>query len=559
MSRKRTKDEGRRMKKIRILKRGIFHPSLFILLPLICGCSDFGTGGTGELVVPKEQLHDIQGMDLQQLATTRPATTEPSTQPATQPAAEVTITLDEVRQMALQNNLQLKVDLLSPTIAQTQVSEEQARYESLFTTNTNYQVTDTPTSTRLTGSQGKNLQITPGVVVPLQTGGTLRFDLPMSRSETNNSFATLNPAYTSDFEASISHPLLRGAGLAVNAQGIRVAFYNYQITQAQTKLSVITVLAAAERVYWRLYAARLELEVRRKEYDLAVAQLERARRQVQFGAAAEVEVVRAESGVADTIETIITAENALRDRQREMKRIINQPGLEMGTPTILLPGTLPRPVPYEVDPQKLVQVALDQRMEMLEQQILIAEATSNVAVARNDLLPLLTLDYTYGVNGLGPSWDDSFGMVADKDFEDHRVGFQLEVPLGNQAARSRLRRALASRLQQLATREQRAVAIQQEVYNAVDQLEANWQRILAAQKRTILAARVLDAEIRQFSQQLRTSTDVLQAQTNLADAQLAEINALTEYQISQVDIAFATGMLLGASHVSWQPIVAPTR
>jgi len=254
-------------------RRGLFSfllPSALCILPL--ACRDFGTGGTGELVVPKEQLHDIQGMDLSQVATTLPATTEPTTFPATQPAAEVTITLDEVRQMALQNNLQLKVDLLSPTIAQTNISEEQARYEALFTTNVDYQVTDTPTSTRLAGSQGKGLQITPGVVVPLETGGTLRFDLPMSRSETNNSFATLNPAYTSDFQASISHPLLRGAGLAVNAQGIRVAFYNYQISQAQTKLSVITVLAAAERVYWRLYAARLELEVRKKEYDLAEAQ-----------------------------------------------------------------------------------------------------------------------------------------------------------------------------------------------------------------------------------------------------------------------------------------------
>ena len=89
------------------------------------------------MVVPKQQLREIRGMDLNQVATILPATTEPSTQPATQPTTEVTITLDEVRQMALENNLDLKVELLNPTIAQTQVSEEQARFESLFTTNWN--------------------------------------------------------------------------------------------------------------------------------------------------------------------------------------------------------------------------------------------------------------------------------------------------------------------------------------------------------------------------------------------------------------------------------------
>jgi hypothetical protein len=42
---------------------------------------------------------------------------------------------------------------------------------------------------------------------------------------------------------------------------------------------------------------------------------------------------------------------------------------------------------------------------------------------------------------------------------------------------------------------------------------------------------------------------VLDAATRLAEAQLQEINAITDYQISQVDLAFATGTLLGQSRV----------
>jgi outer membrane protein TolC len=208
----------------------------------------------------------------------------------------------------------------------------------------------------------KNLQITPGLQIPLQTGGTIRVDVPMNRLETDNQFSTLNPAYTSDVSASISQPLLRGAGIDANANRIRIAFYDYQISQARTNLEVIRVLAAAERVYWRLYAAREDLKVKKKQYDLAVAQLERARRQVQLGAAAEVEVIRAESGVADTVEAIINAENLVRNNQRDLKRIINQPGLEMGDTTVVVPGTLPQPVAFRLEPSKLVKVAVDNRM-----------------------------------------------------------------------------------------------------------------------------------------------------------------------------------------------------
>lgn len=48
---------------------------------------------------------------------------------------------------------------------------------------------------------------------------------------------------------------------------------------------------------------------------------------------------------------------------------------------------------------------------------------------------------------------------------------------------------------------------------------------------------------------------MLNAQTNLADAQRAEISALAEYQISLVDLAYATGTLLGLAKVQWEPYV----
>ncbi|MHC4216599.1 MAG: TolC family protein, partial [Planctomycetota bacterium] len=76
-----------------------------------------------------------------------------------------------------------------------------------------------------------------------------------------------------------------------------------------------------------------------------------------------------------------------------------------------------------------------------------------------------------------------------------------------------------------------------------------------ARQNVLLQERLFKAEQRQFELGLRTSTDVLDAQTKFAEAQSSEILALGQYQISQVDLAFATGTLLGAAKVQWQPIV----
>lgn len=550
----RQKAKGKRQKNMhvnRALPTFFLFPFSFCLL-LLASCQPYG----GAEMYPEKRLRNVESLDLRPMEVA-PTTTKPTTQATTQAAVEYTITLEEVRQLALQNNLELKISRIAPTIARQGISEEEARFEAVFTTDVNYSLSDSPTASTLNGSSVRSLNITPGLQIPLRTGGTINLDVPMNRFETDNQFSTLNPSYSSDVAASISQPLLRGGGVDVTLQRLKIAAWNWQSSQAQTKLEVIRVLAAADRIYWRLYAARRDLEVRRKEFDLAMAQLERARRQVLAGAVAEVEIIRAESGVSDRVEGIINAENALRDRQRELKRIINQPGLEIDTPTIVIPGTPPRPVPYKLDPHRVMNVAMDQRMELIQLELQILQENANVFTARNDMLPLLSLDYTYNVNGLGASFDDTFDMVADKNFEDHRIGVRMQVPIGNEAARSRLRRALSSRMQTLLSKDQRKLAIEQEVFNAMDQLEANWQRILATRQRTILNARLLDAEIRQFDLGLRTSTDVLNAQTTLANAQSAEIAAVTEYQISQVDVAFATGMVLGASGVSWDPTPAP--
>jgi outer membrane protein TolC len=146
-------------------------------------------------------------------------------------------------------------------------------------------------------------------------------------------------------------------------------------------------------------------------------------------------------------------------------------------------------------------------------------------------------------------------MLAGTDFTTHSVGLQVVIPIGNEAAKSRLRQAIYQRRQRLATRANREDLIRLEVLNAADQVEANWQRILAARQTSVLNGRLYEAEQRQFEQGMRTSTDVLDAQTKFADAQSAEIRALADYQISLVDVAYATGTLLGSAKVEWAPII----
>jgi len=464
------------------------------------------------------------------------------------------LTIEEARALTLANNLDLRVSLIDPEIGSARISEEEAAFEAVFFADARHVDTDQPTATQLSGSQVQNSNLNLGVRIPSRLGGEVTVDFVGDRTRTNNQFATLNPAYETDAGFSISQPLLRNAGRRATTHPLRVAAIQQNIDEARTKLEVIQRLAEIERAYWLLYAVRRALDVRQQEYEVAMQQLERARRRVEAGADPEIEIIRSESGVAERLEAIILAQNDVLDAQRNLKRIMNAPGLKLGDATTILPVTDPDPISYEIEPLPLVEAALANRMELLETELQLAIDKSLIDLRRNQLLPRLDVQARYNFNGLGDELSRSMEQLRQGEFADWTVSGSLEAPLGNVAAESRLRQAMLSRLQRVVTRDAQRLSIEQEVRDAVTRLRADWRRVLAARQSAILAARTLRGEQRQFEVGRRTSTEVLDAAAALADAQTAEVRALADYQIAQVNLAVATGTLLGASRIDWAPI-----
>jgi outer membrane protein TolC len=523
----------------------------------INGCQD-SEARYYKMTVRAGKTQTIQALPLQQFESEVQPTITSILELAEETPEKVDLTLEQCRALAMENNLDLKVQLIAPNIAQESVNAERAKFEAAFFTNVDYYKFDQPNISvvNIDGTQGDNTRFDWGVNLPLQTGGTVRFDLADNRSSTNSENVVIDPIFSNDMSVSISQPLLQNAGVRTNTHSIRLTEYNKSIVDARTKLEVVRVIAAMDRVYWRLYAAFKQLEVRTQQYDLAAEQLERAKRFVNAGKRAQIEIKRAEAALAQSLESIIFAENNLRNRQREMKLTLNKAGLETRGATAIIPTTEPNPMHYTFDDVMLIDQAVENRMEMLELELEIAKAVSQIDYLKNQALPIINLNYTYNINGTGETRGDSYDLLFDNDFADHRLGGQLNIPLGNERAKSNLRQAYYQRRQILASKEGRTALIEVEVLNALDQLETNWQRILATRQSTLLEARLYEAEVHQFENGLTTSTDVRETQTNLTNAQSTEINALTEYQIALVDLAYATGTLLGAAQVDWEPAAA---
>lgn len=484
--------------------------------------------------------------------------------------AHIDLPLADARARALQHNLDLVVARMDPAVAGTLVSEEEARFDDLIFAKARFSRKETPPydgevakftdvdplsplngeTVKLTeiAQTTEYLDIEAGVSIPLRTGTRVTLSVPFDEKRTFQ--GVRSDQYRSALRFSISQPLLRDAGLNVNQAGIRMARYEQRVTDIKTRLQAIRVLAAVDKAYWALWSAWGELDVRRQQYEYAAQNLGMVRKRISEGLTAAVEANRAEVGVAERLEGVIVAETGVKIRQRQLKLLMNDPALPLDAPTWVNPALPPLLVAFDFDRSKLVEHALGGRLELLELELKLASDLTKIDYLDNQTLPQFMLEYSYGSLGRNDAWGSSFTDSLGGDYPDWAVGVRMEMPLTNELRKSRLRRAVYERQQRLSTRQLRELTVRREIHDALDQMQQNWQRILAARQNVIVAGINYEAEQKQFREGLRTMTEVLESLTRLGEARIREVRAISDYQQTQVDLAFATGTLLGYSRVN---------
>jgi outer membrane protein len=526
--------------------------NLVVALSLIGGCADLEDSGTTGRDVRSNRFDRVEEVNLASHSRSKPVTVEEATSRVAQQVTEpnqsrpvVILTVEQVRAAALTNNLDLKIDLVDPSIALRSVDVERAKFESFFYGSTGFERAETVG----TGEISKAWDSEVGVRKPLPTGGSIQVGVPVTSTDSDGS-------EQAEAAASVRYvqSLLRGGGTRVNTQSIRIAVHEWNIISARTKLAAIQLLAGADVTYWRLYAAKKELEVRREQYKLAQNQLSHARKKVAAGSAPKIEIVRAEAGLASRLEAVIYAETTLQDWARELRRVMNDPNLPLESTAEIATQTEPNPLGLDLNKEELARQALAGRMEMaeLEQQVTIDDL--RLELARNAALPDLTFSYAYATRTGNDSVGDALRDITRHPYDDHSVGISAVVPLGNEAAKAKVQAVRLTRVRDRLSRDRLEQSIRQDVYEAVSDLDGNWRRILAAEQGVAAAYRDYRVEQSQFQLGRRTSTDVLYAATRLADAQLSRIRAFIDYEIAQINLARATGTLLGHDHVTLQPI-----
>jgi outer membrane protein TolC len=461
------------------------------------------------------------------------------------------LTLQECIERALENNLEIKSQRVTPTIQTWGVMGAQGVYDPVLSGSVNYQDANTPlapeeaAALHLSSLDQKQLVSNVGLTGKLPTGAS--YDLFGSSTRSSGTLNT-NFVYTGSSGISLTQPLLQNFGFGVNAATIRIARENRTIAIQNFVQFVMNTINSVANAYYELVYAIENHKSAVENRELARELLDQNRIQERVGTMSPLDVIQAEAGVAESEQSVITTARAIKDNENTLKRLICQQVSEFGTAT-LVPVDYPPVEMIALDVAESTRRALETRPDYQSAYHTLESQNITVQFNRNQLWPQVNLQGTYAANGFGTAFSDYAQNTAGGNSPTWTVGVVVSLPLGNRQARANYHMAKLDADQALLSLKSLEQNIVVAVDDAVGHVETNLKSVEAARAATRLAQESLEAEKKKLLAGTSTTFLVLQAQTQLATARVAQIRAEADYHESLVALDLAEGTILAKNNI----------
>src|SRR6266704_2653703 len=489
------------------------------------------------------------------------------------------LSLREAIAMALSNNKDIEVARDNVKIAEFDLLSMRGAYDPKLTGQSYYERIKTPAASFLSGASGAvettdftNTTRLEGLAPKF--GGNYRLDFSSIRQTSNSQFTALNPQYPTALTFNFTQPLVRGLRFDLPRRQIAVARKNLSLTDAQFRQRAVEVITSVQSSYWDLVFALRNLQIQRDSLADARTQLAHNRRMVAEGSLAPIDVVAAETQVANfeqaefmALEDVSRTENNLKNmiaenRQSKLwdKSIIPTDDVDLNLAQVSLDEAMKAAIENR---QELRQSDLAREINQLDQKLYrdltrpeinlvgsygvvgnagtltstgnpFSASNAQIFARVNELSAIEGLQAlpappstTIPSNLIG-GYGQSLSNLASNQFNNFRFGVSISLPLRNRTAEGQLGHALVEGKRIATQREQLEQLIQVEVRNALQALSTAAARLRSAAVARESAEQQYESEKRKLDAGQSTVFLVLERQTALSVARGNELRAQTD-------------------------------
>ena len=472
--------------------------------------------------------------------------------------AVVRLSADEAVRMALENNLGIQAERLSPQISTLAVAQARAAYAPVLFSNFQTRNSTQPPSSFITGgstvltnesfSQNGGLQQN----VPWG-GGQYSFSLDGSKVTTSAIDSRYNPQLSSNLSARFVQPLLRNFKTDALRQQIETSRNNQVIADIGVREQVTATAQAVRNAYFDLIGAIEGHKVSLQSLQLAQESLRNNQTKVEVGTLAPIDIIEAEAEVASNEEAVINAEARIKTVEDRLRTLVLNPTQPDFWTLRVEPTDAPALTPIAIDVEAAITNALANRTDIARLKKQNENLDVGVRYARNQQMPGLDLVANYNVIGVAGTqfqFGDTFPPVATsqtvrafsdalrdvfgQDFRTWSVALNFSYPIGSSQAEAAVASGRLQRQQGAVNLRDLELQVATAVRDAARQVDTNLKRVEATRKARDRAERRLEAEQKRMTVGLSTTFQLFQAQRDLARQRQQEVNAMIDYNRSVI-------------------------
>jgi outer membrane protein len=493
-----------------------------------------------------------------------PAPSAPTTQPPAQqsatavPGPELQITADEAVKMALENNLGIRAERLSPQVQALAVAQPRANYAPVVFTNTTKNSNSNPPQNFLAGNDfvtNSGFRSNAGVAQALKWGGgRYQAALDGARNTTSDPTDPFNPRLSSNFNFNFTQPLLRDFTIDSTRQQLLIGQKQQEIVDLQLQQQVTQTSRSVRNAYFDLVGAIGQLQVSQQSLDLARESLRNNERRVEVGTIPPIDIIEAKAEVSRNDESVILSEAQVKSFEDVLRTLILNPSQPDFWSSRITPAEQPALTPRAMNLDAAIQNALDHRTDIAQARREMDQTDITMKFARNQRLPAINAVVNYGLAGVGGTrtiYDTSGGFpvpigaaqrsfsnalhdVFGNQFKTWSLQFQFSYPIGQSVADAGLAQTKIQREQQVTSLQQLELQVTAQVREAARQVETSLKRVEATRKAREFSETRYEAEQKRINVGLSTTFQLVQAQRDLSSARLSELNAIIAYNRSLV-------------------------
>jgi outer membrane protein TolC len=475
------------------------------------------------------------------------------------PGAQFQVSADEAVKMALENNLGIRAERLSPQVQALVVAQTRANYAPLLFSNMTKNSNSNPPQNFLSGSNfvtNAGFRSNAGFAQAIKWGGgSYQASLDGSRNTTSDPTDPFNPRLSSNFNFNFTQPLLKNFSMDPTRQQLLLGMKQLEIADLQLQQQITMTSRAVRNAYYDLVGAIGQLAVAQQSLDLANESLKNNQKRVEVGTIPPIDIVEAQAEVSRNEEAVIINEAQVKSLEDALRTLIMNPSQPDFWTAHIVPSEQPVLTPTTVDVETAIRNALDKRTDLAQARRQMDQTDITLKFNRNQKLPTVDAVVNYGLAGVAGtrtiydtsggfpvaigaaqrSFSDALRDIFGNDFKTWSVQLQVRYPIGTSAADAGLAQARVQREQQVTTLRALELQVTAQVRDAGRQVETTLKRVEATRKAREFGEKRYDAEQKRINVGLSTTFQLFQAQRDLATARLAELNSIIAYNRALVN------------------------